>query len=115
MHPTLCERWVLTERCCARTQSWGGASKMRMGLSKRAASGEAGEPNEDMASLMGGSGGGGGYPSPRSSGTMEQRSHSLNRQGVPAHASAYPSETQLQQVRFLGVHMVLSCPLRCAA
>ena len=85
---------------------------MRMGLSKRAASGEAGEPNEDMASLMGNSGGGSGYPSPRSSGTMEQRSHSLNRQGGPAHASAYPSETQLQQVRVPGVHIVLGCLLQ---
>ena len=85
-------------------QSWGSSSKMRMGLSKRAASGETGEPNEDMAGFMGSStGGGSGYPSPRGSSGAEQRSHSLTRQGVPAHASAYPSETQLQQVRMPGL------------
>lgn len=52
-----------------------------MGIQKRAASGESSEPGSDASS-------------PR----MEQRTHSLSR-AVPAHASAYPSEVQLQQVQ----------------
>ncbi|CAL8461875.1 g1406 [Coccomyxa elongata] len=60
------------------------SSKGRVGMSKRAASGESIDPSSDSSSP--------GSPSPR----LEQRHHSL-KQSMPAHGSAYPSEVQLQQ------------------
>lgn len=60
------------------------SSKGRVGMSKRAASGESTDPSGDSSSP--------GSPSPR----LDQRHHSL-KQSMPAHGSAYPSEVQLQQ------------------
>jgi hypothetical protein len=66
-----------------------------MGMNKRAASGESVmDPSSDSSP---------GSPSPR----LEQRHHSVQKQNVPAHGSAYPSEVQLQQAR--------SCPPLCCA
>ncbi len=90
-------------------QAWGGgSSKARMGLNKRAASGEglmdAGE-GEGLISPSSSGGLQSRVPSPRgglggnAGGGVEQRAGSLSRQGVPPHGSAFPSETQLQQVR----------------
>ena len=70
---------------CACAQAW--AARSRVGINKRAASGESVlDPSSDSSP---------GSPSPR----LEQRHHSVSKQSVSAHGSAYPSEVQLQQAR----------------
>lgn len=61
-------------------QSW--SQKMKMGMNKRASSGESMEPAHESAT------------SPRS----EHRSHGISSKALHHGATAYPSEMQLQQV-----------------
>ena len=80
-HPCVHTR-LLLRSVSACVQAW--SSKGRVGMSKRATSGESIDPSSDSSTP--------GSPSPR----LDQRHHSV-KQSVPAHGSAYPSEVQLQQ------------------
>ncbi len=94
MSSTECAQ-LLVRAPSACMQAW--SSKGRVGMSKRAASGESIDPSSDSSSP--------GSPSPR----LEQRHHSV-KQSMPAHGSAYPSEVQLQQA-FNPPHLVPAKPI----